>query len=233
MTLGGMPERLQQEIGRALVPAPPLPGPWRRALWPLLVGVLLLAGVPRVWSLRWDAATIGPWRLQVASVLQVLMGIVLIATALRESIPGRLSPLRALLAPILGGVGFLLALTFATWGVSPTRAPSNLGRVYFETCLTRSFGLGLLPLGVAFWLLSRGLPARPVVTGALAGLGAGLLADSSWRLFCEVSDPRHVLTAHAGAVLLVTLAGAFGGVLIRRLGAPRGLTARQPGDPGP
>jgi hypothetical protein len=67
--------------------------------------------------------------------------------------------------------------------------------------------LGLLPLAVSAVLLARGVLMRPLMTGALAGLGAGLFADSSWRLYCEVSDPAHVLTAHLGAVGLVTLAG--------------------------
>jgi hypothetical protein len=57
---------------------------------------------------------------------------------------------------------------------------------------------------------------RPAITGALAGLGAGLFADSSWRLYCEVSDPAHVLTAHLGAVAVVTLAGTAAGLLAGR-----------------
>jgi hypothetical protein len=64
-------------------------------------------------------------------------------------------------------------------------------------------------------LIARGLAARPIVAGALSGLAAGLMADSGWRLFCEVSDPSHVLTAHAGAIAAVTLAGAAAGAVLQ------------------
>ena len=46
-----------------------------------------------------------------------------------------------------------------------------------------------------------------MLTGALAGLGAGLLSDGSWRTYCEVSDPVHVLTSHSASVVLLTLGG--------------------------
>ena len=46
---------------------------------------------------------------------------------------------------------------------------------------------------VASVLAMRAYPTRPVLVGALCGLAAGLLADSGWRLFCEVSSPSHVL----------------------------------------
>jgi hypothetical protein len=105
----------------------------------------------------------------------------------------------------------MLALTAVTFAASPTHVPALREIAYGRVCLTRSFALGLVPLTAACLLLYRGLPARPVAAGALAGLAAGLLADASWRLFCEVSDPTHVLTAHAGAVASVALAGALVG----------------------
>jgi hypothetical protein len=55
----------------------------------------------------------------------------------------------------------------------------------------------------------------------MAGLGSGLLADSGWRLYCEVSDPVHVLTSHAGAIVALTLLGLLAGVLVRSGPGPR------------
>jgi hypothetical protein len=57
-------------------------------------------------------------------------------------------------------------------------------------------------------------PTRPGLVGALCGLAAGVLADSGWRLACEVSSPAHVLESHAFAVLLVTGLGALTAVVI-------------------
>lgn len=212
----GIPAGLKDEVQRTLRPVRRLPPPWLRALLLLPIGALLLLVVPRVWSLRMDASAVGPWRLWTGSTVQILVGLALIASALRESIPGRLSAPRTLASWAGLGLGFMLMLTAATFVASPTHVPPRLEWVYFRTCITRSFGLGLLPLGVAGLLLRRGLVARPMAAGALAGLGAGLLADSSWRLFCEVSDPIHVLTAHAGAILAVAAAGALAGRLTLR-----------------
>ncbi len=60
---------------------------------------------------------------------------------------------------------------------------------------------------------------QAIVAGALAGLGAGLVSDASWRLYCHVSDPGHVLVAHAGAIVALTAIGAAGGW--KRRGIPR------------
>jgi hypothetical protein len=211
-----LPERLRAEIGPAPARVRPLARPWIRSLALLPLAVLLLVAVPRIWSLRWDAPRLGPWRLWAGSGVQILLGLAVIAAALQESIPGRLVAPRGLLARACLGLGFMVALTAATFISSPTRVPSRLEGPYFEMCATRSFALGLLALGAVGLLLRKGLVARPATAGGLGGLGAGLLADASWRLFCEVSDPVHVLTAHAGAILAVALTGALAARLLAR-----------------
>ena len=64
--------------------------------------------------------------------------------------------------------------------------------------------------------------AMTVFFGALAGFGSGLLADSAWRVYCEVSDPQHVLTAHAVGVVALSAIGALAGVIVPRLRLWRG-----------
>ncbi len=216
MTDSGLPERVRAEIGPAPDPVRPLAAPWMRSVLLLPVAVLLMVAVPRIWSLRWDAPRLGPWRLWAGSGVQIVLALALVASALRESIPGRLSAPMGLLARAALGLGFMVALTAATFVASPTQVPPSLEGPYLEMCLTRSFSLGLLALGLVGLLLRKGLAARPATTGALAGLGCGLLADASWRLFCEVSDPVHVLTAHAGAILAVSLTGAVAATLLAR-----------------
>jgi hypothetical protein len=42
----------------------------------------------------------------------------------------------------------------------------------------------------------------------LLGVGAGLMADAGWRLFCHFSEPAHVIAAHLGGAAVTALAGA-------------------------
>lgn len=210
-----LPPRLRDEVARNLRPVRPLAPPGRRAAVLAPLAGLLLAAVPLAWGLRDDAPAVGMLPLWAGSAIQVGLAFALVATALAESVPGRLhSPWRLASRAALGG-GFMIVLTGVTFLLSPTHVPGLRDAAYFRICLTRSFGLGLAPLALAVLLLRRGLAARPVVAGALAGLGAGLLADAAWRLFCEVSDPAHVLAAHAGAVVLLGVAGALTGLLFR------------------
>jgi len=210
-----LPPRLREEVARTLRPVRPLVSPLRRAAALAPVAGLLLVCVPLLWQLREDAAALGPVRLWGGSLLQDAVAVLLLAAAFAESIPGRLSAPRSLLLRAFAGVAFMVALTLTTFAASPTHVPLQQETHYTHVCLTRSFALGLVPLGVTALLLCRGLLARPITAGALAGLGAGLLADSSWRLFCEVSDPAHVLTVHAGAVAGVAVVGAAAGALSR------------------
>jgi hypothetical protein len=206
-----LPEELRAEIARTLKPVRPLASPGRQAIRVLLP----VAGVVIVWvvsfrGLRYNASDMGAW-LWAGSALQVVVALSIFVAALAEAIPGRLSGGRSMALRVGVGLGFMLALTGITFVASPTHVPPLREHTYFRTCVTQSFSLGLVPLGVAAALLGRGLLTRPVVAGSLAGLAAGLLADSSWRLYCEVSDPSHVLTAHAGAIVSLTAIGALAG----------------------
>jgi hypothetical protein len=207
MTDPRLPDTLRAEVARSLRPVRPLGSPWRRGALPALVGLSLFVVVLGAFGLRHDARVVGVLRLFGGSAAQVGVGLLLLVAALAESIPGRraarsrLAVLAALALSLMG------ALTAATFAASPTRVPAS-GAHYFEVCLSRSFLLGLAPLAAALVLLLRGLLSRPLAVGALAGLGAGLFADASWRLYCEVSDPAHVLSAHLGAVLSDAALGA-------------------------
>jgi hypothetical protein len=77
-------------------------------------------------------------------------------------------------------------------------------------------------------LIVRAFPVRPRWAGALAGMGAGLVADGAWHLICPRSDLAHVLVWHLGATLLMAGAGWFLGALwerreVRRLSIDRSV----------
>jgi hypothetical protein len=211
---------VRAEVVRTLTPVKPLASPERRVLPFLVLGALWLAWVPMAYGIRYDAPLLGVSRLWLLSVLQLATAGVIVRYALALSIPGRLTaPGRVALWAAVGAT-FMLAVTAITFAASPTYVPPLLDARYRFTCSTRTVTLGLPALAMAGWLLGRGLTRRPAVAGALAGLGSGLLADSSWRVYCEVSDPRHVLSAHAAGIVALSALGAIAGAIaphLRRL----------------
>ena len=215
MTDDRPPAELRAKIARTIAPVSPLRPPWHRALAFLALGTIWLVLVPIAWGVREDATVLGFSRLWLLSVLQVVVAGLVFRQVLAESIPGRLSAPRRLV--VWAGIGalFMLVVTLLTFATSQTHVPPLRETRYLYTCTTRTVAIGLPALVLAGWLLHRGLTVRPVIAGALAGLGAGLLADSSWRLYCEVSDPWHVLTAHAGGVVTLAAVGALLGLLSR------------------
>ena len=211
-----LPESLRTEIQGTLVPVRALGPPSRRVLALLPLGVLIAVGVPLVWGLRLDAPVLGLGRLFGGSALEIAVALFVLAAALSEAVPARRKTPLALVLPVGLGLGLVVALTLLTFKVSATVAPPKLRGAFLRICFSRSFGIGVIPLAAGWFLLRRGLVTRPVLAGALAGIGAGLLADSGWRLFCDVSDPIHVLTAHGGAILaLGALSALLGAVLAR------------------
>jgi hypothetical protein len=157
-------------------------------------------GVLRAWGLSFGEA---------------LAGVLVVALALRESIPGRALSRGVLASAFVGGLVLpfaVLALTATSFAIGPSEFSFGETVVCFRT----SFAAAIPALLVVTLLVARALPLRPGVAGALYGLGCGLIADGGLRLYCEYSVPSHVLTAHAGAVVAALGAGALLGSAIQR-----------------
>ena len=210
-----LPPGLRDQVSRTLRPVSPLRSPVRRTLALLPVVVLVLAAVPLLWGIRYDARAVGPLLLWLGSALQTGVAIALIAAAVAESVPGRLGGPWSLFARATAGLAFVAILTAFTFAASPAYVPFTAEARYFHICLTRPIALGLLPLIGAGLLMRRGLAARPVVAGVMAGLGAGLIADAGWRLYCHVSDPSHVFAAHLGGIAALVFVGGLSGVFVK------------------
>jgi hypothetical protein len=206
-----VPAALRRAVAETCAPVNPLAAPGRRAMalvpWALLLGVVVLA----VWGLRGDYTEVGVWRLWGASAVQMVLAIAIASAAIAESVPGQLRAFAAHLALAGAAVAAVSATTLVTFAASGTVVPAALAARYFWICLTHPLLLGLPALAVLGIMAGRGLTSRPIVAGALAGLGAGLVSDASWRLYCHVSDPGHVLVAHAGAILALAAIGVAGG----------------------
>ena len=116
-----------------------------------------------------------------------------------------------------------VTLLSASLSVVPLRAALVVGGMCFAGSLASALPL----VALAGALAARAFPLRPAVAGALYGLGAGLIADAGWRLFCEFGAPSHVLVAHLGAVVAASGTGAALALVLARAARGRqlGVTA--------
>jgi hypothetical protein len=214
MSTPRIPDELRRAVAADLEPVRPLPAPWARAAEVGVWAAAALLLVPVLFGVRHDAAALGLLMTWGAGIAEVMAGLLVVAVAMAEGIPGGgLSPLRRGLA-LLGGVAVQAGVAVLTW----MRAPAG-GEVAVHggaSCFAMQGMLGLPALALAAWLLVRALPVRPRWAGALAGLGAGLVADGAWHLACPVCDLRHVLIWHGGATAAMTLAGFLLGALWER-----------------
>jgi hypothetical protein len=193
----------------------PLPHPWARALSFAPFALLALVAAPWWFELRMDHARLGWFQSWGWSIAQSLAGMVLVAAALRDAVPGRTWRSGQLALWLALPAGLVIVVTWTTFGLSPiTLRGARPLLVVGAMCFAGSLATALPGAALAAILAIRAFPTRPAVTGLLGGLGAGLMADAGWRLFCHFSDPAHVLSAHLGGVLA---AGACGAVLARRL----------------
>jgi hypothetical protein len=210
------PAALIEAVRRDLKPVRPLASPARRALAVLPIAILLLVGVPEYWS--WKSHQVlalrSAWGL---SILETLLSLAVLAAAFREAIPGREISKRVLTALFcICGASFLLANATT---LSPAGIPPALWLEWFGECIVIAFKFSVPALIIPTWLVSRALPNRPALTGALCGLGVGLMADAGLRLICWDGDYAHVLVAHGGAILILAALGALSATFVERVKA--------------
>jgi len=185
----------------------PLPSPAVRALAVTPFAILALLAAPTYFNVRADATALGWFFTWGASLVQVAAGFALITAALRESVPGRSWTPAQLAMWIIAPLLLVIAVTFASASVSAL----PLGQGWWIVglvCLGGSAAMALPIVALANVLAMRAYPTRPVIAGLLAGLGAGLMADAGWRIFCHYGEPAHVLSAHLGGVIIAAAAGA-------------------------
>ena len=121
-------------------------------------------------------------------------------------------------APVLA----VLGVTAASWEASQVLLVSQWWLVA-GLCFAGSAATALPVIALASVLASRAYPVRPAVAGALIGLGAGLMADAGWRVFCHFTEPSHVLSAHLLAIVMSTLVGVVAAERLCNRGDSAGL----------
>ena len=211
-----VPAELRAIIARDLRPLAPLPAPARRSLRVVPIAVTLLFAAVAIFGLRRDAGSMGVLLTWGASTLQMILGLVLVVAALREAVPGTTLPRRVVGVAFGSAVSAVIAITFLTWTTSPTTIAPGFVTYVWGICLTGTIVSALPVLAVAGWLAARAFPLRPRLAGALYGVGAGLIADSGWRLFCHFSHPAHVLGAHMLGIVVTGLLGMISATLLVR-----------------
>jgi Negative regulator of sigma F len=202
-----LPPALRAQLASGYAPVRPLPSPSMRALWVLPFAVLSLVAAQAFFQLRVDAPRLGwsgTWGLSLA---QVGVGLVLVAAALKEAVPGRGWTGTAAVLWLVLPLVLLVGVTYTSWDLSPVRLRGQWFLVS-GMCLAGSAVSALPVVALASILAARAYPTRPLFAGALLGLGAGLMADAGWRLFCHFSEPAHVLAAHLGSVLVCVALGS-------------------------
>jgi hypothetical protein len=207
-----LPESLRQAVAADLKPVRPLPAPWVRVLWAVPLAAVIVAAALIYFGTRPDFDGVGDTLTWVPVVMQVALGLAVLALALHETVPGLKVARPVVLAVCIGALAMHLAANVVLW----LRDPMGYGDFLtsFWACLRYEFLLGVPFLALITYLAAKALPVRPSVIGALAGIGAGVISDASWRMVCYVSVPSHFLTAHLGGIVVLGISGYLLGLWI-------------------
>jgi len=214
-----LPPALQTAIDADLRPVRPLAAPGWRALALLPLGIALLIGLPAFWVWSRDITALAPWPWWSLSPLETAIGLVVLAAAFREAVPGsELSGIALSALVALAGGAFLAINLPSAVAVDVSSATVVL---WIRDCIEMTMTFSIPALAIPAWLVSRALPNRPAVTGALCGLGVGLMSDAGLRMLCWNGEYVHVLAAHGGAIVMLMALGAASAVTVERRKARR------------
>ena len=220
-----VPPELRAAIAADLRAVKPLPPPGRRLGGVVPIGIVLLGAAVLVFGMRQDALRLGFGLTWGASTLQMILGLTLVAAALREAVPGTTLSRRAIGAAFGTALIAVMTITWTTWVTSPTTIAPRAVAYVWRICVAGTIVSALPALAVSGWLVARAFPLRPRLAGALYGLGAGLMADAGWRLFCHFSDPAHVFGAHTLSIAITGLIGVGVAATSRHPRTPPSATA--------
>lgn len=210
MTLAQIPDRLRREIERDFRAVRPLRPPSVRLLLVAAWSAVFLVFAGAMGFLRPDLSAIGFWAGWGSALAGVAIGSVLVWLSLREAVPGAGLPVPVGAGVLLAAYGVHAATAISAWlrQSAPVRAT---GSGFCSSCFSLESAMGIPALVLTVWLVVRAYPVRPVWAGVLGGAGAGILADGVQHLLCPLSDLRHLVIWHGGAVLALAAVGGLAG----------------------
>jgi hypothetical protein len=210
---------LQERIADDLDPVRPIQPVWRRTLMVAVVATLVMAvtvfGLKL--QLRSDMDMLPVWLGWGCTLLELLVGVLIIGLALRESVPGSSQPMGLVRTAVATGLAIQILVGITTWMHSPGMP---IGSDWFAKsvgCLAHDTTLVLPTLIITLWLVFRALPLRAPMAGLLGGVGAAITGDAVTHLLCPMSDLRHVLVWHTGAIFGFMALGWAVGLLWERI----------------
>ena len=215
MKASSLPRDLRARLAADYQPVRALRSPWMRALSILPLAFVALVAAPVAFNVRPDGPSLGWLGIWGLSIAQSVIGVLVVGAALRESIPGRDWSRGAVALWLAIPLVTIVGVTLVSWEVSPVFLRSQWWLVA-GVCFAGSAATALPVVAFASILAARAYPTRPAVAGVLLGLGAGLMADAGWRIFCHFSEPSHVLSAHLAAVVMSTVLGVLVSVGLRK-----------------
>jgi len=190
--------RVRSAIGE-IRPATPLLPPIARA------GIVAFLGLGLVTALASPLADAQPR--QAGAIALVVLAALGLWIAMRLAVPGD--------ARVRVPGFFWLAIPFLFAGRVLAEF-GTAGGVHGVECLVLGVGLAVLPLVTSVVLVARGLPLRPALTGAIAGVSAGAFGLALLTLNCPVLEGPHLAVFHGGVLVLSLVTGALASLLIRR-----------------
>ena len=211
-----LPDELRRAVAADLSPVKPLASPSRRALavaaWIPLAALLVLAAL----GLRHDAALLGGLLTWGTTILEAVLGLVLVVLAFSAAVPGGgASRERAAIALLVAA----LALGNQAWLTRAASAGAAVPDPWISkgpACFALTTLLGLSALSIIAALIFRATPQRAALACLLGGAGAGLMAEGVYHLHCGITDLRHVLLWHGGAAVVLTVVALAAGLAWER-----------------
>lgn len=204
-----VPEALREKVVGDFRPVKPVASPPVRLVLIILWACAVLVATPALMGLRFNAPDLGFWLLWGATGAEAIAGGLLVLLALREAIPGLGASRATLVVALLGALVLELGIALFTHARCPCPAR---GMALGVACFSNEMLLGLPALALTLFLVVRAYPLSPPKAGLFGGVGAGLIADAVQHTICPVSDLRHVLVWHFGAVGLLGVVGLVLGI---------------------
>lgn len=216
MSSDPMPRALRDAIAADHAPVRPVHPAWQRTLLVAAVAAAVLAAMLLTRTLRPDLAVLPGWLSWGATFVELAVAVFIIGLALREAVPGAAMPAATTRAAAALGLVLQVLVGVATWVASPGMSAGPAWLAKGVGCLSHDSALILPTFAVTMWLVFRAVPVRAPVAGLLGGLGAALAGDAVTHLLCPLSDLRHVLVWHTGAIMGFAAAGWLIGTLWSR-----------------
>jgi hypothetical protein len=216
MSLESLPEALRRTVENDLRPVRPLPPVWLRTMMAVGILAVVFAFVLAKASLRSDLDQLPMWLSWGCSVLQLGLGVLLIALAMREAVPGCGAPRGVVQAAAATALAVQVLVGIATAIFSP--AIDVIGGVGTGIgCFRVESAMALPTFAVTLWLVFRALPLRAPIAGLLGGAGATVASDAVIHLLCPMANLAHVLVWHSGAIVAFMAAGWLVGTVWQRI----------------